>query len=224
MNNKILFLFIIVCFISTNQSLSQTLEIKGGIGIHNVYDNDILTGRPREVKFNPSPFVSFLLDWKVSENIYLGWENRLRIKSDEIINYGLDTTTNTITKRSKSDVFLTNLDLKFISSFNLITEKKFSLIPHLSLGFSINLFEKDPRDFWALLNDNAILIYPDGEMAAENNNIFAYSGFIGELGIKALYSNLTLGFSTTIEFYETFLYNVGKPSYLYTTFFVGYRF
>ena len=223
MNYKIVFLFLIL-FLSLIKSFSQTLEIKSGIGIYNLYDNDILTDRPREVKLNPSPFVSFLLDWKVSDDIYLGWENRLRIKSGEIISNGLDTTTNTITKRSKSDIFLTNLDLKFVSSFNLITEEKFSLKPHLSVGFSINLFESDPRDSWAILNNNAILIYPDGEMAAENNDIFAYSGFIGELGIKLLYLNFTFGFSTTIEFYETFLYNVGKPSYLYTTFFVGYRF
>lgn len=224
MYNKFFFLFLIAFSLTSHQVLPQIFEVKGGLGIYNVYDSDMENNRPREINLSASPFIALLLDWEFAENVYFGWENRLRIKPMEIYYLGLDTTNNTLARRTKSDVFLINLDSKFISSFKLSVGEKISLIPYLGFGVSINVFENDPINSWNLLNENAILIYPDGEMAGEGPDFFRHSGFIGELGMKAQYLNFIFGFSSTIEIYETFIYNVGKPSYLFSTFFVGYRF
>lgn len=55
-------------------------------------------------------------------------------------------------------------------------------------------------------------------------NISESSGIIIGPGIKIVYKNIVFGMVTDIELFETFLYDVGEPSYLYTTLFVGYRF
>lgn len=119
MNDKILFLFIIILFISSNHSIPQTFEVKGGVGIYNVYDNKILIGRPREIKFNSSPFVSFLLDWKLGDDINLGWENRIRIKSGNIDFIGLDTITNTLATRFEEKFLYCYFDSKVTLSYSL---------------------------------------------------------------------------------------------------------
>lgn len=224
MNNKILFLLLIFYWISSNQSISQTFEVKSGIGIYNLYNNDILNDRPREVKLNPSPFVSFQLDWELSENIFLGWENRLRIKSGEITYLGLDTTINKIATRHKSARVFYNVDVKANLSYHYSIEQDFKITFSTSLGFSYEFLDNSPRPP-NYVPSNDIIPFPEDErMPPENESIFKRSGVIGGAGIKIMYKKIIWGVSSDFELYDTFLYNVGKPSYLYTTFFVGYRF
>lgn len=224
MNNKILFLFLIIFFISSNKSFSQTFEVKSGVGIYNVYNNDILTGRPRNVKFKPSPFVSFLLDWELSDNIFMGWENRIRIKSGEITYLGLDTTINKIATRHKSARVFYNADVKANLSYHYSIEQDFEITLSTSLGFSYEFLDNSPRPPNYVPSNDVILFPEDERMPPENESIFKRSGFIGGACIKILYKKIICGVSSDFEFYDTFLYNVGEPSYLYTTFFIGYRF
>jgi hypothetical protein len=225
MNNKILFLFLTVFFISSNQSASQTFEGKVGVGIYNVYENDILTGRGRNVKFYPSPFVSFLLDWKLSSNIFLGWENRIRIKSGEISHLGLDTIENKIAVRFKSKMIFYNFDVKAKLSYLHTLNQDFQIEPFICFGFSLELLDDSPRANIDYSRINHIIPFPaDDKMPPENNNILKRSGFIGGAGIKILINELVMGLSSDVEFFRTFLYNVGEPSYIFTSFFIGYRF
>lgn len=223
MNDKILFLFIIILFISSNHSIPQTFEVKGGVGIYNVYDNKILIGRPREVKFNSSPFVSFLLDWKLGDDINLGWENRIRIKSGNIDFIGLDTITNTLATRFEEKFLYYYFDSKVTISYSLNYNKDFTICPILNAGISIKFLDDSPKSIidYSRLHD-VIEIPPDGTMPPEN--ISESSGIIIGPGIKIVYKNIVFGIITDIELFETFLYDVGEPSYLYTTLFVGYRF
>ncbi|MDP2364145.1 MAG: hypothetical protein Q8M94_10290 [Ignavibacteria bacterium] len=225
MFNKILFLFLIIFFVSSTKSFSQTFEIKGGVGVYNVYENDILTGRPREVKFNPSPFVSFILEWKLSENIYLGWENRLRIKSGSIDYIGMDTLNKKLATRFKSKTQFYYVDSKAVVSFKIEIDNNFFILPFLNTGVAFSFLDDSPRtevDYSIIRR--VVEIPPDGTMSPENESIFKRSGFIGGGGIKVNHKCFIFGFCSDIEFFKTFLYNVGEPSYFYTTFFIGYRF
>jgi hypothetical protein len=218
---KIILLSALIILLPEKLLFAQEVYLKGGLGFYNIYEENILTGREREIKLNPTPTISAGLSWDIGSNFFLGGEIGLRMKSGRVEYIGLDTSTNSKASYGFIDFYDYNFDIKALLKYNAIKTSDIVVKPYVSSGLSVRFyddFEPGPRNY------SIVQIPPDGEMPPEIDAIINNSGLFIEGGIECSYNSLLISIQYLFEFFSEQIYNVGdiKTGLLQVN--VGYRF
>lgn len=218
---NIILISAIVILISGKLLFAQEVFVKGGFGFYHIYEENILTGREREIKLNPTPILSAQLDWDIGSNFFLGGEVGLRMKSGRIDYIGLDTSNNSKASYGYIDFYDYNFDIKAVLKYSVIKTPSIVVNPFFSSGLSVRFYDDFEPGPW---NYNIVQIPPDGEMSPELDALIYNSGLFIEGGIECSYKSVLISIQYLFEFFNKQIYNVGdiKTGLLQVN--VGYTF
>jgi hypothetical protein len=223
MNNKILFLFLIIFFVSSNKSFSQTFEVKGGVGFFSIYErNDIKYWEPftSNVEYTLNPgFVGGLgLYFDLGDEFSLGGQFRIRQKSGKVekIKIGFSYVDSSEVFAGRKFDFL-NLELILNFKKNFALNPDLLLTPYVGFGLSYGAGETE------YIEPNEYYFYPDNHPGIAEGPYFNNAGFLFDFGFEISYKSLFLGIGSGLELYELWLANAGNPKFLYINILLGYR-
>lgn len=220
MKNIILF-FAIIFFLPEKLIFAQEVFIKGGIGFYNIYEENILTGREREIKLNPTPTLSAELDWDIGSNFFLGGEVGLRMKTGKVDYFGIDTATNSKAVYGYINLLNYNIDTKVLLKLQILKTSQISITPYFGSGISVKLYDDGKLN---ITDYSVVRIPPDGEMPPNIDAIINNSGLFVEGGIECRYKSVLISFQYLFEFFRYQIYNVGDIKTGLLQINVGYRF
>ena len=203
---NIILISALILLLPEKLSFAQEVYIKGGVGFYNIYEENVLNGREREIKLNPTPILSAALDWDIGSNFFLGGEVGLRMKSGRIDYIGLDTSTNSKASYSYIDFYDYNFDIKALLKYSVIKTPTMVVNPFFSSGISVRFYDDFAPGPW---NYGVVEIPPDGEMAPEIDALINNSGLFIEGGIECSYKSLLITIQYLFEFFNKQIYNVG---------------
>lgn len=217
---NIILISAMVILLSGKLHFAQEVIIKGGVGFYNIYEENILAGRERKISMEPTPIISFSLNWQLNDLIKLKWENSFRFKKGRADFYGLDTLKNELSIYAYTNYIFYNVDTKAVGQIKLLDLDEIILSTNFSAGISINISNEMDINF-DRTNSTIILVKPDGEMAPELTYI-NNTGIIFDAGLEIQYHKFLISASIGIELFNAFLYDVGENSALLTQINIGY--
>lgn len=212
---------ILICLIIFDYSFAQEVFIKGGVGFYNIYEENVLNGREREIKLNPTPILSVGLNWDIGNNFLFGSELGLRMKSGRVDYIGMDTSTNSKASYGYIDFYDYNFDIKALLKYSVIKTPTIVVKPFFSSGISVRFYDDFKPGQW---NYRIVQIPPDGEMSPEIDALINNSGLFIETGVECSYKFVLISIQYLLEFFSDQIYNVGdfKSSLFQINF--GYKF
>jgi hypothetical protein len=218
---KIILISALIILLPEKLLFAQEVYIKGGVGFYNIYEENILAGREREIKLNPTPTLSVGLSWDIGNDFLFGSELGLRMKSGRVNYIGLDTSTNSKASYGYIDFYDYNFDIKALLKYNAIKTSVIVVKPYVSSGLSVRFYDDFEPGTW---NYSIVQIPPDGEMAPEIDALINNSGVFIEAGVECSYKSVLISIQYLFEFFSDQIYNVGdiKTGLLQVN--VGYRF
>lgn len=218
---KIIIISVLIILLTDKLLFAQEVSIKGGVGFYNIYQENILAGREREIELNPTPTLSAGLCWDIGNNFLFCSELGLRMKSGRVDYIGLDTSTNSKASYGYIDFYDYNFDIKALLKYIAIKTSDIVVKPYVSSGISVRFYDHFEPGHW---NYIIVQIPPDGEMSPEINTIINNSGIFIEGGIECSYKSVLISIQYLFEFFNKQIYNVGdiKTGLLQVN--VGYRF
>lgn len=218
---KIILISALIILLPEKLLFAQEVFVKGGVGFYNIYEENILAGREREIKLNPTPTISAGLSWDIGSNFFLGGEIGLRMKSGRVNYIGLDTSTNSKASYGYIDFYDYNFDIKALLKYSVIKTPSIVVSPFFSSGLSVRFYDDFEPGLW---NYSIVQIPPDGEMSPEIDALINNSGLFIEGGIECSYKSMLISIQYLFEFFSDQFYNVGdiKTGLLQVN--VGYRF
>ena len=224
MNNKILFLLLIVFCISSNQSLSQTFEVKSGVGFFSIYDrNDVKYWEPFtsnvEYTLNPGFVESLGLLFDLGDEFSLGGQFRLRLKSGKVekIKVGFSFVDSSEVFTGSKFNFL-NLELILNLKKNFALNQDINLTPYFGFGLSYGSGETE------YIQSAEPYFYPENHPGIIEGPFIKNSGLLIDYGFDVSYKKIFLEVGSGFELYKLWLVNAGNPEFLYFNFLLGYRF
>lgn len=218
---KIILISALIILLPEKLLFSQEVFVNGGVGFYNIYEENILAGREREIKLNPTPTLSVGLSWDIGSNFFLGGEVGLRMKSGRVDYIGLDTSTNLKASYGYIDFYDYNFDIKALLKYSVIKTPSIVVYPFFSSGISVRFYDDFKPGPW---NYGVVEIPPDGEMPPEIDALINNSGLFIEGGIECSYKSVLISIQYLFEFFSDQIYNVGdiKTGLLQVN--LGYRF
>lgn len=210
MNNKILFLFLIIFFVSSNKSFSQTFEIKVGTALYQQYEINNVHKEPyyydADYDINAGLMISSGVAFDLSQNFSLGIDIRLR---------NLNGKANGIyagySPFDSSDVFkswdfaFTNLDGLVKIKYRIDTQLGIKISPFAGIGYSENMsFDRQStQEEIARTPPDMKIIYL--EEPSGNN-----SGFLLSTGASFVYEVLLIELGIDVALFKTHIYEAGN--------------
>lgn len=218
---KIILISALIILLPEKLSFAQEVYLKGGVGFYNIYEENILAGREREIKLNPTPTLSAGLSWDIGNNFLFGSELGLRMKSGRVDYIGIDTSTNSKASYGYKNLLNYNIDTKVLLKLQILKTSQISITPYFGSGISVKLYDDGKLN---ITDYSVVRIPPDGEMPPEIDAIINNSGLFIEGGIECSYNSLLISVQYLFEFFNYQIYNVGdiKTGLLQVN--VGYRF
>lgn len=210
MNNKILFLFLIIFFVSSNKSFSQTFEIKVGTALYNQYEINNIHKQPyyydADYDINSGLMISSGVAFDLSNKFSLGIDLRLR---------NLNGKANGIyvgySPFDSSDVFkswdfaIANLDGFVKIKYRIDTRLGIKISPFAGIGYSENMsFDRQGiQEKIARTPPDMIIIYL--EEPSGNN-----SGFLLSAGLSSVYEVMLVELGMDVALFKTHIYEAGN--------------
>ena len=205
-NNAENFLIVVllVCTVVENTE-AQIISLKGGLGVYTLYENTFHTGK---VQMKPTPVVSVSLTWPLDKLFSLSWENSFRLKLVRADFIGIDSVSlnDDINFYREFDFF--NFDSKVLGIFSLYNYDQGNLFAQFGTGISIPLSYKSNKQS---INTNVVLRPEYFRMIPSGDSEFFFDGnLLTEIGIGAVYTNLSLSANLITELLNVNLYEVGR--------------